>query len=91
MIVYSITFRFPYNQYVCNWKPLNIIHALVYREMMKKKMIKLNLFSFEENSSPCRKEETWLKVERVLIMKMNKYPSVARLIVSYMSFYVIFF
>lgn len=58
--------------------------------MMKKKMIKLNLFSIEENSSPCRKEETWLKVERVLIMKMNKCPSVAGLIVSYMSFYVIF-
>lgn len=52
-------------------------------------MIKLNLFSIEENSSRCRKEETWLKVERVLIMKMNKYPSVARLIVSYMSFHVI--
>lgn len=81
MIVYAITFRFPYNQYIRNGKPLNITHALVYREMMKNKVIKLKLFSFEVKSSPCRKEETWFKVERVFIMKMNKNTCVARLIV----------
>lgn len=81
MIVYSITFRFPYNQYVRNGKPLNITHALVNREMMKKIVISLRLFSFEVKSSPCQKEETWFKVERVFIMKMNKYTFEARLIV----------
>lgn len=46
MIVYAITFRFPYNQYVRKGKPLNITYALVNREMMKKKVIKLKTVQF---------------------------------------------